>query len=804
MTLPPTAMDRLLRITLSLGQYPILGNRIRARMRRELFERGVVDPHVFDAEVRQRAILSQKREGLYNPLVEEAAETWELRHNLIREQLTDFYFSQNLPFSLFEKIVRDVLGERGVTGEDFSLSINPELAPLDLLFDQARAIESFPAAERARLEPRLRETKVVLIRSLISDQLGYINIAKEWFTIADLEEIRRRKIGAGRIGGKAAGMLLAARILNQAGGEALRARITLPDSYFLGSDLLYTFMSMNNLVHWNDQKYKPEEQMRAEYPDIQRDFEAGEFPIDVLDKLRALLEAAGQKPLIVRSSSLLEDNFGTSFAGKYESFFCPNQGTPEENLQALTLAIARIYATILNPNALLYRRSKSLQDYDERMAVLIQTVQGERFGRYYLPTAAGVAFSRNLYRWSPQIRQDQGFVRLVWGMGTRAVDRVGNDYPCLVALSHPLLRPNSTPKLIRRYSQHYVDLIDLECNEFRTLPVHEVFTSRYPPLRYVTQLEQDGYFSSLRSSMLGGEPSHLVVTFEEFLRRTPFAETMRDMLQILEKNYNCPVDMEFTAEVVETPSPRPEICISIIQCRPQSHLRDAPQARLPVNLNPEAVVLATGFMVPQGYVPGIRKVLFVEPEGYFALPTPEARAKLGRLVGQVNARLEGVAFVCVGPGRWGTSNPDLGVTIGYADIYNSRALIELTGQGIGLAPDPSFGTHFFQDLMEAQIYPLAVYLDDPGSVFNREFFYRTPNHLAGWLPNPADAVDCLRLIDVGDFRPNHHLELVMDNDLGRAVAYLAPDLGAPPSALEPDFSNILNLGPEPEAFDHGG
>ena len=137
----------------------------------------------------------------------------------------------------------------------------------------------------------------------------------------------------------------------------------------------------------------------------------------------------GQQPLIVRSSSLLEDNFGTSFAGKYESHFCPNQGTPEENLRDLTQAIARIYASILNPDALLYRRAKGLQDYDERMAILIQVVQGERFGRYYLPHAAGVAFSRNLYRWSPQIRREDGFVRLVWGLGTRAVDRVGNDYP---------------------------------------------------------------------------------------------------------------------------------------------------------------------------------------------------------------------------------------------------------------------------------------------------------------------------------------------------------------------------------------
>jgi hypothetical protein len=113
-------------------------------------------------------------------------------------------------------------------------------------------------------------------------------------------------------------------------------------------------------------------------------------------------------------------------------------------------AIIHIYSSILNPDALLYRRARGLQDYDERMAVLIQIVQGEAQGRYFLPHASGVGFSRNLYRWSPQIRREDGFVRLVWGLGTRAVDRVDNDYPRLVALSHPLLWPESSTRAIRR------------------------------------------------------------------------------------------------------------------------------------------------------------------------------------------------------------------------------------------------------------------------------------------------------------------------------------------------------------------
>jgi hypothetical protein len=117
----------------------------------------------------------------------------------------------------------------------------------------------------------------------------------------------------------------------------------------------------------------------------------------------------------------------------------------------------------------------------------------------------------------------------------------------------------------------------------------------------------------------------------------------------------------------------------------------------------------------------------------------------------------------------------LGVFIGYSDIYNTRALVELTGEGIGLLPEPSFGTHFFQDLVEANIYPLAIYLDDTDVVFNRRFFYDTPNQLADFIPGEGPLADCLRVIDVRAFRPGYHLNLVMDDDQGRAAAFLVSD-----------------------------
>ncbi|HEX9027978.1 MAG TPA: PEP/pyruvate-binding domain-containing protein, partial [Anaerolineales bacterium] len=765
MTLPSASSDRTLNIYLSLAQYPILSTHIRARMRRELFNRGVITSNAFEADVREKAIRSQAMEGLHNPFAEEPADLWEMRLMRVREHLTDFYFAYNLPYDLFERIVRDTLAERGAGQEDLLISFNPELAPQNMLFEQAIAIEKMHPEQRPQAEARLQEIKVVLIRTLISDQLAYVKIAKDWFTISDLIQIRNHKIGQGKIGGKSAGMLLAARILVEKGSDEVRSSLVIPESYFIGADLTYSFMTLNGLMHWGDQKYKLEGQIRSEYPSIQNEFAAGEFPPDILEQLASLLQLIGKNPLIVRSSSLLEDNFGTSFAGKYDSYFCPNQGTPEENLENLTLAMKRTYASMLNPEALLYRRSKGLQDYDERMAMLIQVVQGERFGRYFLPHGAGVAFSRNMYRWSPQIRREDGFARLVWGLGTRAVDRVGNDYPRLVALSHPLLRPESSLKALRRYSQQYVDLIDLEANELKTLPVKDVLNSHYPALRYLVQIDQGGFLVPLRSNILEGSPSQLVLNFDELLRRTGLAGQLSSMLKTLEKNYNSPVDTEFTVQVVDPGSLNPKVQISLLQCRPQSHLKES-EARLPKNLNEEDIIFSSRRMAPQGRVTEIRHVVFVSPEGYYALPTDAARIEMGRAIGRLNAILKTEVFICIGPGRWGTSNPDLGVKIGYSDIYNTRALIELTGQGIGSAPDASFGTHFFQDLVESNIFPLAIYLDDPGSVFRRDFFYDTPNCLASLLPDEVGLECCLRVIEVSAYRQFYHLELVMDDEQG--------------------------------------
>jgi hypothetical protein len=475
----------------------------------------------------------------------------------------------------------------------------------------------------------------------------------------------------------------------------------------------------------------------------------------------------------VRSSSLLEDSFGRSFAGKYESLFCPNQGTPEENLDALMAAIKTVYASVLSPDAIAYRRKMGLIDYDERMAILIQPVQGTRRGACLFPTLAGVGYSRNPFRWNPQIRREDGFLRLVWGLGTRAVDRVGSDHPRMLALSHPQLRPEVTAEEIRRNSQRSIDLLDLRVNELVTRSIAEVFSPDDPTLPFLVSVDRKDYIQQVFSDIRMVEPQDLVLTFDGLIKKTDFVPQMKAILKCLEKEYQSPVDIEFTADLM-TDGAKPSVVIHLLQCRPTGSFETGARVRLPAKVPPSDTVFSTHGLVPHGIVSNIRYVVYVLPEKYSRLAKPTVKLELARVIGRLNKRLEEETFILMGPGRWGSSNIDLGVPVGYADINSARVLVEVAsprGQGV---PDVSYGTHFFQDLVEAHIYPLPLFLDDPLTVFNRDFVLGSPNALPALLPEDAAYAEYIQVVDVPAVAGGRYLEIVMDEERSQALAFLKP------------------------------
>src|SRR5512137_382372 len=342
--------------------------------------------------------------------------------------------------------------------------------------------------------------RVALIRRFFTEQLEFINVAKKYVDLEDFFDLMERIVfppgSHGKLGGKSAGLFLASRVLKQAARRTkIIGSVKKPKTWYVTSDGLIAFTNYNNLDDVIEQKYKEIEVIRQEYPHLVQVFKNSTFPPEVVKGLSVALDDFGDCPLIVRSSSLLEDRLGTAFAGKYKSLFLANQGDKQQRLEALLDAVAEVYASIFSPDPIQYRAERGLLDFYEEMAVMIQEVVGTRVGKYFFPAYAGVAFSRNEFRWSPRIRREDGLLRLVPGLGTRAVDRVSDDYPVLVAPSRPNLRVNVSIDEVVRYSPKKIDVIDLEENTFLTKDIQDVLRDvghDFPALTKVFSIYRDG------------------------------------------------------------------------------------------------------------------------------------------------------------------------------------------------------------------------------------------------------------------------------------------------------------------------
>jgi len=765
--------SKILEIYLELSQFPILADEIRRRMREELYRRRIISPVEFKQEIEEKAVQSQFREGLSDPYSQENHETWDRRLQKIEDDLTDFYFAYNLPHDLFKQLVQDALGKQPAHPEPI-LSFNPELAPWSIIFDKAKSYEQLPPQERKRYEHHLQEMLVVVTKGLISDQLPFLGVSRKYFSVLDLKQILAHRVGRGKIGGKAAGMHLAYKILtapHPADKLDVSRHVYMPVSYYIGADVYYDFQARNGLSIYMNQKYKSIEEITAEADGIRQVYLAGEFSPKIVNQLREMLAKLKKKPLIVRSSSLLEDRYGTSFAGKYDSFFCPNQGTDEENLQGLLYAIKKVYASTPNPAALLYRKNRELLDYDERMAVLIQEVVGAPYKNYFFPSLAGVGFSRNPFRWNQKIKRKVGFLRMVWGLGTRAVDRVGNDYPRMVSLSHPTLRPESNHREIKRYSQRFVDVLDLAHNSDETLLVSEVIGPDYPAIQNLVAVDKGDYLQPIVALGGGLEADKMILTFDKLLKDTSFVSIMRAILKKLERAYKTPVDIEFAVEIIPD-YPYPDFKIYILQCRPLTEQVYLEKVDYPQDLLDGDIIFTTRKWMASGHVSNIKYVVYVPPEAYNALSDYPTKVEIGRVVSRINKALEGETFILLGPGRWGSSNIDLGVKVTYADIYNTSILGEIAVLHSNETPEVSYGTHFFQDLVEANIYPLPIYPDADGAIFNHRFFATARNSLEEISRRDRGLSNYVKVIDVPSVSGGRVMDIVMDGEKERAVGYL--------------------------------
>lgn len=608
---------------------------------------------------------------------------------------------------------------------------------------------------------------------LFGSHAEFNHLAEEYFTLEDLFQIRERLVGSGRTGGKAAGMLLARRILMSGkddSGFDFSSLLEDHDSFYIGSDVFFTFLVENDLFRLRLQMTSDSQLSQEEFEEVEARFLAGRFNQAIMEQFRNMLDYFGQAPIIVRSSSLLEDSFGNAFAGKYRSEFCANQGSPEERMEAFLRAVKLVYASAINPGVLAYRRKRGLGESDEQMAILVMRVSGMPYKQYFFPCLAGVAFSRNLYAWSSRIDPERGIIRLVFGLGTRAVERVGKDYPRMIAVSNPDLRPEVGME-IARYSQRRVDLLDLEANEFTSLPLRKLVGGRdYPGLSLLVSVMSEDYPQDPIGERVDGPPGDYVLTFNNLMRRTDFVAAMDAVLEKLEHAYRHPVDIEFTATI----GPQGKARINLLQCRPLFLPGHVGEASIPEELPEGSVLFKSDRMISGGVIRDIRYIVYINPESYAGVPSLQIKTGLGRLVGRINehpAVKEG-GVMMMGPGRWGSSNIDLGVNASYCDIDNAAVLVEIAREDAGHVPEVSYGTHFFQDLVEAQVVYLPLYPDRPESEYNEAFFTASPNALLELLPEAGDFEEYVCVIDVPAAAGGARAQVVADPNTQRAVCYL--------------------------------
>ncbi len=598
------------------------------------------------------------------------------------------------------------------------------------------AAKPVAAARRAGYpDPAEAEWFASLSRLLFPADPSMARLIDEYLTLDDLLSVRSRMIGIGTIGGKALGMLLARAVLRRDAPQ-LDARLEAHDSFYIGTEVFDTFLVHNGLW-WIRRRQRDAVTYLDEIEVARTRMLAGKFSPTVIRQFEGMLDYFGEWPFIVRSSSHLEDRYGNAFAGQYDSVFCANRGHWEKRLNELLDAVRQVYASTMSEQALRYRKRRGLLGENEQMAVLIMRVSGTAGGRYFYPHAAGVGLSVNPYRWNPRIDMKAGVIRLVAGLGTRAVDRSDDDYTRLVALNAPELRPETSFGDIARHVQRRMDALDLDGNRILSGPIAEMVQGHADyPLELFTTREEPG------------KPAFL--TFDPLLQQTPFVADLRDMLAQLHAAYQYPVEIEFALNVLPDNQDEEDEAayrINLLQCRPLQvrNVDGVVDVEPPANL--PRLVVARGAVIGPSRVIRPDRLVYVVPAHYGRLNQAD-RFAVAQLVGRINQSSGGRTLLVLGPGRWGTRDPWLGLPVTFGQINRVAALCEIVSMHENLVPDVSLGTHFLNELIEADMLYFALFPQRDDNHIDADAILALPNCLTDLLPDAAAWCDMVHVADL--------------------------------------------------------
>lgn len=590
-----------------------------------------------------------------------------------------------------------------------------------------------------------------MIRTMMTNDAKMARLIKREFTPEDFFFIKTRVIGTGAIGGKACGMLLARKIIENS-LPAVYAHMEPHDSFYIGTDVYYSYIVENKL--WSlFARQRKEENYFALGEELSEALLKGKFPRAVRDQFRRMLEYFGQIPIIVRSSSLLEDSFGNAFAGKYESVFCPNGGSPEERLEAFEDAVRQVYASTMARPALEYRRKRGSDKSSEQMAVLVQRVSATKFGTYYMPCAAGVGFSYSIYRWSDSLDADAGFLRLVAGLGTRAVNRTDNDYPRLVNLDKPESTALVSEADRHRFSQRNFDVINTSTNKLEEVPASQLIPQL--PGWYTNIICEHDTAAETFLRERGRPGSVMFVSCQGLAANNEIMSMLRQMLSALQEHYGTPVDIEYTINFDQGN----RFTFNLVQCRPLYVWQADVSQSIPETEEDNILFkVKNAFMGNKARI-SLDAVVYIDSRQYGIMPYNQ-KSTVAATIRKINQYYgnSGKKLMLITPGRIGTSSPELGVAASFSDISNFSVICEYEDREIGFEPELSFGSHMFQDLVESEMFYAAI-MGSPDNIFSRDRLTLKKSSLDTLLPDDAAAQDVIKLYEID---PKEPLDLYAD------------------------------------------
>ncbi|RMG11084.1 MAG: hypothetical protein D6731_16255 [Planctomycetota bacterium] len=587
-------------------------------------------------------------------------------------------------------------------------------------FALARAIrprrpEEFDGPEelRADLIRRIQHARQALQRGIIADLI----------TGARFHSTRTfQRLGQGSLGGKSRSIAFLGALLERARLEESfpEVHIGVPRTVALGAYVFEQFVEANDL----------ERLLSADLPDeaIAAAFLAGEFPSEVTASLCRVLEAV-RSPLAVRSSSLLEDSPEQPFAGVFQTFMLPNNH-PElgMRLEQLTHAIKLVYASAWFASAQRYLKAIGQKPLEQQMGVAIQQVVGRTYEKVFYPTISGVAQTHNFYPVRYQ-RPEDGVALVALGLGKTITD---GGAALRFSPQHPGIVPQlSNLERIFDETQRRLWALDLSRPDARVSP-----QSEHPLVRIdLADAERHGTLTHLASVYSAQDhrlrdglstPGPRVVTFAPILKWKSFP--LCDLLgRVLERAHEAmagPAEIEFSA-VLDDDQPE----FHLLQIRPLTVVEAVQPLDLPLAAGAHPIV-ASARCLGHGRVDGLRDVVYVKPQTFDRTQTPAIAAEVARC----NEELLGAGkpYVLLGPGRWGTSDPFVGIPVAWDQVCGARAFVEASLPGFEV--EPSQGSHFFHNLTAFRAFSFSVGLRRPDEHVDWAWLDRQPAFWEGlWV-----------------------------------------------------------------------